>query len=182
VSSAKSFAKLVHKYIPQESACHPPGCGSGNKQFCSHASILGIFAYMQVGQTALLHLAQNLYNEPAANADFQANGFKEHRSMIKKLRKQRHQKKKRQKLIWTIGAGALLILSVVFPLLKNANRINPELVEVEGRPAVKVDQELIDYGYKKWDTNLTFDIKVTNVGDQTLRFSETPYVEVLEGC
>jgi hypothetical protein len=85
-------------------------------------------------------------------------------------------------LIWTIGAGVLLLLSVVFPLLKNANRINPELVEVEGRPVIKVDQEVIDYGYRKWNTNLTFDIKVTNVGDQTLRFSETPYVEVLEGC
>lgn len=102
--------------------------------------------------------------------------------MSKKLKKQRQQKKKRQKLIWTIGAGALVILSVLFPLVKNANRINPELVEVEGRPAIKVDQEMIDYGYKKWSTNLTFDIKVTNVGDQTLRFSETPHVEVLEGC
>lgn len=102
--------------------------------------------------------------------------------MSKKLRKQRQQKKNRQKLVWTIGAGALVILSVLFPLVKNANRINPELVEVEGRPAIKVDQEMIDYGYKKWNTNLTFDIKVTNIGDQTLRFSETPYVEVLEGC
>lgn len=102
--------------------------------------------------------------------------------MSKNIRKQRQQKKKRQKLSWTIGVGTLLIVSVLFPILKNANRINPELVEVEGRPAIKVDQELIDYGYKKWSTNLTFDIKVTNVGDRTLRFSETPYVEVLEGC
>jgi hypothetical protein len=134
-----------------------------------------------VGQTALLRLAQRSYNEPIFDVDLQANGFKEH-CMSKKLKKQRQQKKKRQKLIWTIGAGVLLLLSVVFPLLRNANRINPELVEVEGRPVIKVDQELIDYGYRKWNTNLTFDIKVTNVGDQTLRFSETPYVEVLEGC
>lgn len=72
--------------------------------------------------------------------------------------------------------------SVVFVLVQNASRIDPELVEVQGRPAVKVDQELIDYGYVKLNRNLTFEIKVTNVGDQTLRFSETPYVEVLEGC
>lgn len=143
---------------------------------------LGVFAYRQVGQTALFHLEQNSYNEPAANADFQANGSKEHRSMSKKLRKQRQQSKNRQKLIWTIGMGALVVLSVVFTLVKNTNRINPALIEVEGRPAIKVEQELIDYGYKKWNTNLTFDIKVTNVGDQTLRLSETPYVEVLEGC
>jgi hypothetical protein len=76
----------------------------------------------------------------------------------------------------------LLVASAVFVFVQNASRINPELIEVQGRPAVKVDQELIDYGYKKWNTNLDFEIKVTNVGDQTLRFSEKPYVEVLEGC
>lgn len=102
--------------------------------------------------------------------------------MSKKLRKRRQQRKKRQLLIWTISAGVLLIVSAVFILVRNASRINPELIEVQGRPAVKVDRELIDYGYKKWGTNLSFDITVTNVGDQTLRFSETPYVEVLEGC
>lgn len=102
--------------------------------------------------------------------------------MSKSLRKKRQQRKKRQKLIWAICAGVLLVASVVFVLVRNASRINPELVEVQGRPAVKVDQELIDYGYVKLNRNLTFEIKVTNVGDQTLRFSETPYVEVLEGC
>jgi len=85
-------------------------------------------------------------------------------------------------LIWAISAGVLLVASVVFVLVRNANRINPKLVEVQGRPAVKVDQEVIDYGHVKLNTNLTFDIKVTNIGDQTLRFSETPYVEILDGC
>ena len=137
---------------------------------------------MEVGQMALLKLWQYSYNELAIQADFHAFGFEEHRSMNKKLRKQRQQRKEKQKLIWTIGAGSLLVVSLIFILVKNAHRINPELIEVEGRPAIKVDQELIDYGYKKWNTNLTFDIKVTNIGDQPLRFSEAPYVEVLEGC
>ena len=102
--------------------------------------------------------------------------------MSKKLRRKRQQRKKQQKLFWVISAGVLLVASVVFVLVQNANRINPELIEVKGHPAVKVDQELIDYGYVRLNTNLTFEIKVTNIGDQTLRFSETPYVEVLEGC
>lgn len=102
--------------------------------------------------------------------------------MSKSLRKKRQQRKKQQKLVWSIGAGLLFVASIIFVFVKNASRINPELVEVQGRPAVKVDQELIDYGYVRLNTNLTFEIKVTNVGDQTLRFSETPYVEVLEGC
>jgi hypothetical protein len=108
--------------------------------------------------------------------------FEENRKVSRKLKKLRQQRQKRQKLIWTISAGVLLVVSAVFILVKNTSRINPELIEIQGRPAVKVDQELIDYGYKKWDTTQAFDIMVTNVGDQTLRFSETPYVEVLEGC
>lgn len=85
-------------------------------------------------------------------------------------------------MIWAISAGLLLVASAVFIFVQNTSRINPDLIEVQGRPAIKVDQELIDYGYKKWNTNLAFEIEVTNVGDQTLRFSENPYVEVLEGC
>lgn len=101
---------------------------------------------------------------------------------LKTRRQQRKIRQKRKKLILGISAGLLLVASAVFFFVRNAGRINPELIEVHGRPAVKVDQEVIDYGYKKWNTNLNFDITVTNVGDQTLRFSETPYVEVLEGC
>jgi hypothetical protein len=100
-----------------------------------------------------------------------------------KLKKKREQKKKRQNLFRMLGAGLLLAVSAVFVFVNNAkHQSNPALVEVQGRPAVKVDQELIDYGYKKWNTNVAFDITVTNVGDKTLRFSETPYVETLEGC
>ena len=102
--------------------------------------------------------------------------------MSRSIREKRQQRKKRKALIWKISAGVLLIAGIVFTLVQNASRTNPELIEVQGRPAVKVDKELIDYGYKTWNTNLTFDLTVTNVGDQTLRFSETPYVEVLEGC
>jgi cell division septal protein FtsQ len=94
----------------------------------------------------------------------------------------RQQRKKRQYLIWTISGGLLLAVCVVFVLVRNASRINPELIEVHGRPAVKVDRDVINYGYVKLNTNLSFDIKVTNVGDQTLRFSKSPYVAVLKGC
>jgi len=45
-----------------------------------------------------------------------------------------------------------------------------------------VDQEVIDYGDVKLETNLTFAVKVTNTGDGTLRFREEPYIEVREGC
>jgi hypothetical protein len=51
-----------------------------------------------------------------------------------------------------------------------------------GTPKLTVDQDKIDYGYVKFGENKTFAIKVTNVGDGTLRFKEKPYIEVLEGC
>ena len=40
----------------------------------------------------------------------------------------------------------------------------------------------IDYGYVKFGETRTFEIKVTNTGDGSLRFTEKPYIEVLEGC
>lgn len=102
--------------------------------------------------------------------------------MSRSLRAKRRERKRKRVLIWKISAGVLLIAGIVFTLVQNASRINPELIEIYGRPAIKVDQELIDFGYKKWNTNLTFDFTVTNIGDKTLRFTETPFVEVLEGC
>ena len=62
------------------------------------------------------------------------------------------------------------------------NQPDPSLIEVSGQPSLKVDQELIDYGEVKLNTNRTFDLQLTNVGDEDLRISETPYVEVKEGC
>lgn len=51
-----------------------------------------------------------------------------------------------------------------------------------GTPALTVDQQRIDYGDVKFNVPKTFAIKVTNTGDGTLRFTEKPYIQVLEGC
>jgi hypothetical protein len=51
-----------------------------------------------------------------------------------------------------------------------------------GTPAIKVDQQNIDYGYVKYGVQKTFAIKVTNTGDGKLRLKEQPYIEVVEGC
>ena len=78
--------------------------------------------------------------------------------------------------ILMFGGALLLAVGILFGL-QRAGR------GVEGRtPALAVDQQTIDYGDVKLNTNLTFEIKVTNTGDGTLRFKEEPYVEVLEGC
>ena len=51
-----------------------------------------------------------------------------------------------------------------------------------GTPSITVDRQLIDYGDVKFNTNKTFAIKVTNTGNGILRFTEDPYIEIVEGC
>ncbi len=51
-----------------------------------------------------------------------------------------------------------------------------------GSGKVAVEPAKIDYGYVKFGNNETFKIKVTNTGAGTLRFTDKPYIEVLEGC
>jgi len=100
-----------------------------------------------------------------------------------RIQERQRQKRQRNTLIMVIAGGLLLITAGVF-IAKDtlANRADPGLVEVSGQPSLKVDQELIDYGDVKLNTNLTFALQLTNVGDQPLKISEDPYVEVLEGC
>ena len=100
-----------------------------------------------------------------------------------RMRERQMRKRQRNVLIAMIAGGVLLITSGFF-IARNAleNRPDPSLVEVSGQPSLMVDKELIDYGDVKLNTNLTFTLNLTNVGDQPLKISETPYVEVAEGC
>ena len=98
--------------------------------------------------------------------------------MSKKYKIRRKQQQKSiNPLIWMVGGGVLLIAAALFMVFGgNTKGTNG------GTPALAVDQETIQYGDVKFNTNLTFEIKVTNNGDGTLRFKEEPYIEVREGC
>jgi len=75
---------------------------------------------------------------------------------------------------WSLAAlGGILLLIAVF-LFANQDG--------GGTPAITVDQQRIDYGDVKFNVPMTFAIQVTNTGDGTLRFTEKPYIQVLEGC
>ncbi|MBC8507355.1 MAG: hypothetical protein ISR58_04070 [Anaerolineales bacterium] len=102
-----------------------------------------------------------------------------------KARMQERRKEERQRnTLVIVIVGGLLLITAGFMIAKNVwgNRADPSLVEVSGQPSLMVDQELIDFGDVKLNTNLTFDLVLTNVGDQILEISESPYVEVKEGC
>lgn len=93
--------------------------------------------------------------------------------MSKKNRRQ----KSKPSFPWPLIALGVALLAVAAILF-----INQSGGDGGGTPAIAVDQQKIDYGTVKFNTPLTFTIKVTNTGTGTLRFQETPYIEVLEGC
>jgi hypothetical protein len=103
---------------------------------------------------------------------------------IRARRQENHRKKRQRNTIILLAVGGLLLVAAGITIAKSTvnNKADPTLVEVSGQPKLKVDQELIDYGDVKLNTNLTFDIQLTNVGDTLLKISGTPYVEVKEGC
>jgi hypothetical protein len=88
-----------------------------------------------------------------------------------------HRKQKQSKnfswLFVALGGGLLLIAAFLFARGG---------VSSGGTPALKVDQDKIDYGYVKFGENRQFTLQIANSGDGTLRFKEKPYIEVLEGC
>ena len=96
-------------------------------------------------------------------------------------KKRRVQRKQKQTIstpvfILMIGGALLVAAGILFGVQKLGGG------DDSGTPALAVDQDTIQYGDVKFNTNLTFEIKVTNTGDGTLRFKEEPYIEVREGC
>lgn len=102
-------------------------------------------------------------------------------------RKLRQQQRRRRRLFarlgWITGLGLLLVAAGLWLASSGkSGQGNPDLVEVQGRPAIRVDRQVIDFGEVELGDPRSFVVTVTNVGDRPLRFARTPYVEVLEGC
>lgn len=55
-------------------------------------------------------------------------------------------------------------------------------LEVTGAPSLKVDKEIVDLGDVRLGQTVEASFEITNVGDETLRLTEAPYVEVVERC
>lgn len=90
--------------------------------------------------------------------------------MSKKHRRQKPQKR----FPWALAIlGGILLIAAAFLFAGQ---------DGGGTPSIAVDQQRIDYGDVKFNVEKTFAVKVTNTGDGTLRFTEEPYIEVLEGC
>jgi len=85
-------------------------------------------------------------------------------------------RKQRANFPWPLVAlgGVLLLLAAFFLATRNGDD--------GGTPSLSVDQQKIDYGFVRFGESKAFTIKVTNTGNGTLRFTEDPYIEVVEGC
>ncbi len=83
---------------------------------------------------------------------------------------------------WIILAGIAALAAGLILALTNAGREAEFIPQVNGAPALAVDQELVDYGDVRLGTPVTTVFQVTNLGSQDLRFSKKPYVEIREGC
>ena len=97
--------------------------------------------------------------------------------MSKKTRNKKQQQRKKH-FPWVQAVVAVVL--IFGTVLTIANRNNAPVTG--GTPAIAVDQEKIDMGYIKLGEYRTINIKVTNTGDGVLRFTEDPYLEVVEGC
>ena len=103
-------------------------------------------------------------------------------SKAKVKRKTNQRKPSRNKApIWLV-LGGLLVIGLAFLVYQAIKPAPKAPVEVKGSPSLKVDKDKIDLGDEKLGNTVAVAFDVTNVGDQPLRFSEQPYVEVVEGC
>ena len=98
------------------------------------------------------------------------------------MRPQPHPKWLPRQASLTLGilaaAGLLLLAAVVWSAWPRP----AAAPEVRGSPRLKLDRDRVDLGPVKLGSWVEVKYRLTNSGDQPLRLTEEPYVEVVEGC
>jgi hypothetical protein len=101
-----------------------------------------------------------------------------------KTKKKGRRKQRRQTPMVLAYGGVLIVLVALAVFIVQTVRSPRESAppEFSGGPRLKVDIELVDLGPLPMDIPVMATFTLTNVGDETLRFTQKPYIEVLEGC
>jgi len=88
-------------------------------------------------------------------------------------------------LVWVLG-GLVLLAGAFFAVWRARQPAVPQAlpvnVNVSGAPSLKVDKEKVDLGDVPLNQTVTVTFQLANAGDETLRFSKQPYIEVKQGC
>ena len=82
-------------------------------------------------------------------------------------------------LIIVAGVALIVVALISSSSGQSASTSTPQ---VNGSPALQVDKEKVDFGNVTLGETVEVKFEVANVGDQPLRFTKKPYVEVIEGC
>ncbi len=90
-----------------------------------------------------------------------------------------HRQGSRMPLFFVLGGVALLVIVAIFALQQNTTPYTPE---VTGKANLTADKDKIDLGNVKLGNPVEVSFELKNTGDQPVRFTEAPYVEVKEGC
>ncbi|BCY16607.1 MAG: DUF1573 domain-containing protein [Anaerolineae bacterium] len=102
---------------------------------------------------------------------------KSRRGVSKSRQVQRQQNK--LPLIMALAGAAILLIASFFAFQKKPASFTPE---VTGGPSLKADKEKVDLGTVKLGQTVEVSFEIRNVGDQPLKFSKAPFIEVKEGC
>src|SRR5512147_1889087 len=88
-------------------------------------------------------------------------------------------KRRRVQRTWLVMilSGIILVGLAFLTLRGSQNSQSLAAIEVHGSASLKADQEQIDLGDVKLGQTVQASFRLTNVGDQPLRFSEQPFIE-----
>lgn len=80
--------------------------------------------------------------------------------------------------------GGLVVLGLtLFLAARNNTPSAPDFTpDVTGSPRLETDRESVDLGDVPLGQTVEVAFEIVNTGDKPLRFTEAPYVEVVEGC
>ena len=97
----------------------------------------------------------------------------------------RGQRKKNQvRKLWPllIAIGGIALIGLALWATRRGDATPDAVIEVQGAPSLKVDQEKIDLGDIRLGKTVSASFTLTNVGDKPLRLTDQPYIEVAAGC
>ncbi len=78
-----------------------------------------------------------------------------------------------------VAVATLLVLSLTSCESRDQE---PRAIDTIGTPVLQLDRDYVDFGDVPFNQMIEATFEVTNTGDATLLFAETPFVELKDGC